>query len=205
MGEPVGIALTGTVEHRFDGIQHRGVGEVDTDAHIASTVRLMPTSDGTELDETVAYVALRRLQNRYADIVTRRAWPELAEIMRPDCVITVNLVDRAINFDGPTAIGDFIATQIEQFDFFEFVILNTVMEIDAEAGRATARMYIQEARQSVESGQRCDTFGVYHDHFERDDNGRWWFALRRYKSYARTNPAGPGPDLTVFELPEISL
>ena len=110
----------------------------------------MPTSDGTELDETVAYVTLRRLQNRYADIVTRRAWPELAEIMRPDCVITVDLVDRAINFDGPTAIGDFIATQIEQFDFFEFVILNTVMEIDAEAGRATARMYIQEARQSVD-------------------------------------------------------
>ena len=41
--------------------------------------------------------------------------------------------------------------------------------------------------------------------FERDDNGRWWFALRRYKSYARTNPTGPGPDLTVFELPEIPL
>ncbi len=165
----------------------------------------MPASDGTELDETVAYVALRRLQNRYADIVTRRAWPELAEIMRPDCVIKVDLVDRAINFDGPSAIGDFIAAQIEQFDFFEFVILNTVMKIDAEAGRATARMYMQEARQSVESGERCDTFGVYHDHLERDNDGRWWFARRRYKSYARTNPSGAGADLTVFDLPETSL
>ncbi len=165
----------------------------------------MPTSDGTELDETVAYVALRRLQNRYADIVTRRAWPELAEIMRPDCVITVDLVDRAINFDGPTAIGDFIAAQIEQFDFFEFVILNTVMKIDTGAGRATARMYMQEARQSVESGERCDTFGVYHDHLERDNDGRWWFARRRYKSYARSNPSDASSDLTVFDLPEISL
>ncbi len=164
----------------------------------------MPTADGTERDETVAYVALRRLQNRYADIVTRRAWPELAEIMRLDSVITVDLVDREINFDGPFEIGDFIAAQIEQFDFFEFVILNTVMEIDAEAGRATARMYIQEARQSVASGRRCDTFGVYHDHFEREE-GRWWFARRRYKSYARSNPEGPGPDLTVFELPELPL
>lgn len=170
-----------------------------------ATVRLMPTADGTEFDETVAYVALRRVQNRYADIVTRRRWPELAEIMRPDCVVTVDLVDRAIDFDGPVAIGDFIAAQIEQFDFFEFVILNTVMEIDADAGRASARMYIQEARQSVDSGERCDTFGVYHDYFVRDDTSRWWFARRRYKSYARTNPAGSGADLTVFELPEIPL
>ena len=180
-------------------------GEVDTDAHIASTVRLMPTVDGTELDEVVAYIALRRLQSRYADIVTRQAWPELSEIMRPDCVITVDLVDRAIDFDGPTKIGDFIAAQIEKFDFFEFVILNTVMKIDAEAGQATARMYMQEARQSADSGERRDTFGVYHDHLERDTDGRWWFARRRYKSYARTNPSGPGPELTVFDLPEISL
>ena len=165
----------------------------------------MRTPDGTELDETVAYVALRRLQNRYADIVTRRAWPELSEIMLPDCVITVDLVDRAIEFDGPAAIGDFIAAQIEQFDFFEFVILNTVMKIDTVAGRATARMYIQEARQGVESGERCDTFGVYHDRLERDDDGRWWFARRRYKSYARTNASGAGADLTVFDLPEIPL
>jgi len=27
-----------------------------------------------ELRETVDYIALRRLQNAYADIVTRRAW-----------------------------------------------------------------------------------------------------------------------------------
>ena len=159
-----------------------------------------------ELAEMLAYTALRRLQNRYADIITRRAWPELHEIMRPDCVITVDLVDRAIDFDGPGAIGEFVGSQLEQFDFFEFVILNTVMDIDAAAGTARARMYIQEARQRVDDGRRADTYGVYHDRFERDDDGRWWFARRRYQSYARTTPADDAArDLTVFDLPEIAL
>lgn len=162
----------------------------------------------TLLGETIAYTELRRLQNRYADIVTRRAWPELHEIMRADCVITVNLVDDEIHFHGPQEIGDFISDQLVQFDFFEFVILNTVMEIDAGAGAATARMYMQEARQTIHDGKRSDTFGVYHDRFERDADGVWWFARRRYQSYARTNGgdrAHGTADLTVFELPEIAL
>ena len=166
----------------------------------------MATPD--ELAETVAHSRLQRLQNRYADIVTRRAWPELHEIMRADCVITVNLVDDEIHFHGPQEIGDFIGGQLEQFDFFEFVILNTVMEIDTDHGTAAARMYMQEARQSISDGRRTDTFGVYHDRFDRDPDGRWWFARRRYQSYARTNGgdrAEGTADLTVFALPEIAL
>lgn len=158
--------------------------------------------------ETAAYIQLRRLQNRYADIVTRRAWPELHKIMRADCVITVNLLDHEIHFDGPGEIGDFIGGQLEQFDFFQFVILNTVMDIDASAGTAAARMYMQEARQNVSDGRRSDTFGVYHDRFERDADGAWWFARRRYQSYARTNGgerAAGTADLTVFDLPVIAL
>ena len=166
------------------------------------------TQDSDRIAETVAYTQLRRLQNRYADIVTRRAWPELHEIMRADCVVTVNLVDDEIHFAGPQEIGDFIAGQLEQFDFFEFVILNTVMDIDAVAGTATARMYMQEARQNISDGRRSDPFGVYHDRFERDDRGSWWFARRRYQSYARTaggSRAEGRADLTVFPLPEIAL
>jgi hypothetical protein len=173
----------------------------------------MPAPDETdprptdlEVAEMVAWVALRRLQSRYADIVTRRAWPELAGIMRPDCVITVDVVDRALEFHGPGAIGDFIGTQLEQFDFFEFVILNTVIDIDPTAGTATARMYMQEARQDVADGRRSDTYGVYHDRFARDADGRWWFARRRYRSYARTDTsAEAGRDLVVFDLPELDL
>jgi len=173
----------------------------------------MSASDETstehdEIAETIAYTKLRRLQSRYADIVTRRAWPELHQIMRADCVITVNLVDDEIHFNGPQEIGDFIGGQLEQFDFFEFVVLNTVVEIDARAGSASARMYMQEARQNIDDGKRSDTFGVYHDRFERDSAGNWWFARRRYQSYARTNTgdrAGGDSDLMVFDLPELAL
>lgn len=166
----------------------------------------MATPD--EIHEATAYLQLRRLQNRYADIVTRRAWSELHEIMRADCRVTVDLIDHQIHFDGPAEIGGFIGDQLEQFDFFEFVILNTVMDIDADAGTAAARMYMQEARQNISDGKRSDTFGVYHDRFERDEDGTWWFARRRYQSYARTNGgarADGDADLTVFSLPITAL
>ncbi len=64
-----------------------------------------------KMQETIAYVALQRLQSRYADIVTRRNWPELHDVMRADCVLTVDMIDREIEFDGPQAIGDFIASR----------------------------------------------------------------------------------------------
>jgi hypothetical protein len=157
------------------------------------------------VQETIAYIAIRRLQSRYADIVTRRAWPELRDVIRASCLVTVNTVDREMQFSGPGPIGDFIRTQLEQFDFFEFVILNTVLEIDAEGGRASGRMYIQEARQNVADGRRSDSFGVYHDRYDRDADGRWWFAERSYQRYARTNPPGSGSDLEVYELPSRDL
>ena len=165
----------------------------------------MTTTNENALAETVAYTAIRRTQDRYADIVTRRAWSELAEIIRPDCRITVDLLDRAIHFNGPIEIGNFISGQLAQFDFFEFVILNTVMKIDTDVGRAGARMYMQEARQDIATGRRFDTFGVYHDRFERDNKGCWWFARRHYRSYARTNPADHEQEMVVFEIPELDL
>ena len=43
-----------------------------------------------ELQETIDYIAVRRLQNAYADIVTRRAWAELHDA----------------SFDSPMLIGE---------------------------------------------------------------------------------------------------
>ncbi len=158
-----------------------------------------------DIDETVAYIALRRVQNRYADIVTRQAWAELQDIMSPTCLITVNTVDRSFTFDGPDAIGEFIRTQIhDRFSFFEFVVLNTVMEIDTERGLAAARMYMQEVRQESSDGTRSDAYGVYHDRFVRDADGKWWMDQRFYRSFARTNP-DDGPDLVVFDPPDTNL
>ncbi len=155
--------------------------------------------------DTDAYIALRRLQNRYADIVTRRAWAELSEIFRPDCPLELELGDRSEVQVGPDAVGAFIGSSIEKFSFFQFVILNTVIEVDDAAGRAAARMYIHELRQQKDTGRRSDAYGVYHDRFERDASGRWWFALRRYGSFSRTAPQEAPEDQVVFPLPQTDL
>ncbi len=147
---------------------------------------------------------VRRLQARYADVVTRRAWSELHDLMRADCRLELDLGDRQLAFAGPAAIGDFIGGQLEQFSFFEFVVLNAVIEVDTGAGVARARMYMQELRQGVADGRRSTTYGVYHDRFERHDD-RWWFARRRYGSYSRTAAPGSPHDQDVFPLPEIPL
>lgn len=76
--------------------------------------------------ETIDYVAIRRLQDAYADVVTRRAWAEFHEIFRPDITVSVDRrVGEPLVFEGPQAIADFIDESIAGFDFFEFVILNT--------------------------------------------------------------------------------
>lgn len=156
-------------------------------------------------DDARDYIALRRIQNRYADIVTRRAWEELRQIFQPDCRLELDLGDRSAVYTGPQSIGDFIGNAISGFSFFQFVILNTVFEIDIAAGRAAGRMYIQELRQDAASGRRTNAFGVYHDRFTRDEQGRWWFARRRYASFSRTAPPEADVDQVVFELPKIDL
>jgi hypothetical protein len=161
--------------------------------------------DERRLAETIEYVAVRRLQDRYADIVNRRTWDELHEVMRPDCRLTLDLGDRELAFDGPGAIGGFIGEQLEAFSFFEFVILNTVVELDLDAGTAGARMYMQELRQNVSDGRRTNAFGVYHDRFDQDPDGRWWIAARRYNSFSRTQIDGPEHEQVVFPLPDITL
>ncbi len=161
--------------------------------------------DDRRLAETVEYVAVRRVQDRYADVVTRRAWAELHEIMQPGCTLSLDLGDRQLSFDGPGAIGEFIGGQLEQFSFFEFVILNTVVELDLDAGVARSRMFMQELRQNVSDGRRTNAFGVYHDRFEQDADGRWWFARRRYASFSRTQVPGPEHEQVVFDLPQIEL
>ena len=163
----------------------------------------MTTQD--RMAEAVEYVALQRLQSRYADVVTRRAWDELADFVRPDCPIVVDVRHRQFELTGPAQYGDFIARQIERFSLFEFVLLNTVMRIDAERGVAAARVYMQEIRQNVSDGRRTDAYGVYHDRLERDGEGRWWFAKRHYRSLARTAEPRVATDYDVFDVPGIDL
>ncbi|CAN5620856.1 hypothetical protein BH10ACT3_BH10ACT3_03330 [soil metagenome] len=148
------------------------------------------------MSDTDDHVALTRLQSSYADVVSRRAWPELAELFLPEAPVHVDTVTgAAIDVAGPTALGEFISGAVERFEFFEFVALNirTSLATGGDPDRAGARVFMCEIRRSVGTGDWSTAYGVYHDRYERID-GRWWFARRDYQSLTRTD----GP---VFEFP----
>jgi len=156
--------------------------------------------DDAAVAETVDYVAIRRLQSRYADVVTRNAWPELDDLFLPDTTIEVDTRSaEPMRFTGPGALGEFIAGAITKFDFFEFVILNTVIDLGAsgDPDAATGRMYMCELRTDQATGAWVSSYGVYNDRYTRRDS-RWWFAHRQYHSLARTDPEGT---TEVFEFP----
>jgi len=141
-----------------------------------------------DLQDTIDYVAITRLQNAYADAVTRRAWAEFHELFLADAPVRVDTVTNAvIELSGPQQVGDFIGTAVERFEFFEFVPLSTrvTLRVGGDANRATARLYICELRQDAASGHASQAFGVYQDDYRRS-HGRWWFARRDYQSLARS-------------------
>jgi hypothetical protein len=145
----------------------------------------MRTFDQNEMAD---FIAIQRLQASYADIVTRREWSELEEIFVPDATVTIDMVEGTpFVLRTPRGIGEFIGTSIERFEFFEFVILNSVIEFDpAGSGHATARMYMAELRQSREGGRRSTAFGLYRDKYvKRGDD--WLIQERKYRSAARTS------------------
>ena len=135
--------------------------------------------------DALAYIAISRLQNAYADVVTRRAWPELENLFEAEAPIHVDTVNfPVIELVGPKQLGDFVGSSIERFEFFEFVILSAVIEVDS-ATEARGRMYMAELRQDMASGGWTNAFGVYHDRY-RHDGTRWRVAERNYQSLART-------------------
>jgi hypothetical protein len=138
--------------------------------------------------ETIDYVAITRLQAAYGDVVNRRAWGTFADLFLPTATVHVDTVTNPpVGVTGPDELGAFIGSAVERFEFFEFVILNTHVEIgvgdDPDAARA--RVFMCELRQDHSNGRWSNAFGVYHDHYVRVDD-RWWFARRRYQSLART-------------------
>lgn len=156
--------------------------------------------DDSQLVETVRHVAIGRLQHRYADVVTRRAWPELAEVFLPDAVVEIDKREGdPLRLVGPGAVGDFIAAAIAGFAFFEFVILSRRSELMGTGDAAAGRVYLCELRQEAGTGRFTVAYGVYHDGY-REVDGRWWIAGRRYHSLARTSAIG-GADLDVFGFP----
>src|SRR3954454_7185943 len=95
-------------------------------------------------DDTADVVALWRLQSTYADIVTRRAWSELSTVFLPDVSIEVDTVtSEPKRFVGPEEFVSFVGPATDRFDHFEFVILNTVVEVDSYES-ARGRIFMSE-------------------------------------------------------------
>ena len=93
-----------------------------------------------EVQDTVDYISITRLHSAYADTVNRRAWSELKDLFLSDAPVRVDMVSKpAIDLVGPTELGAFIDNAIERFAFFEFVLLNAVVDLtgtDAEEAKA---------------------------------------------------------------------
>lgn len=136
-------------------------------------------------DETDDYIAIRRLQNRYADTCSRRAWSELPGLFLSDASVTLDLSDRQLVFEDPEAFVEFVDKQLRQFSFFQFVIRNSVIELGGpdDPDTATGRMWISEFRCHADDEHWSTIFGLYHDHYRRTADG-WRFARRLYNSLA---------------------
>ncbi len=148
------------------------------------------------ITDAVDHSEIRRLQDAYADIVSRRAWSDLSEVFLPDTVLDLDLRESTIHLVGPQTIGEFIDRSVSQFEFFQFGIIGTRIKLRPAgiADTASARMYMTELRQTP-SGHWSQIYGVYHDRLIRS-NDQWWFSHRTYHSLARNNlPA------TVFQFP----
>lgn len=139
------------------------------------------------IEATVDHVAISRLQTAYADIVDRRAWAELHGIFTPDITLDLDLVDRpGLHVEGPDAIGRFIGEAIERFEFFEFVVLNSHIELWPGGDRtaAAARVFMAEIRRPAGQVERDDAYGLYRDRYVLVDD-EWRIAARRYRSLGR--------------------
>jgi hypothetical protein len=157
-----------------------------------------------EWTATVDHVAITRLQARYADIITRRAWGELADVFVEDMPLRLDTGgDQVRELRGAAEIGGFIDAAVQRFSFFEFVPLNTHVELHpgGDGDLASARLWMCEVRcaadDTPDAGQWSTAFGLYRDDYVRLGD-RWWFARRDYRSLARTSHGGtvlPFPDL----------
>jgi hypothetical protein len=139
--------------------------------------------------ETDDVVALWRLQARYADVITRRAWPELHDVFLAGAPVHLDTVTApARTLLGPDELAAFVAPAMERFDHFTFVILNTVVERSGDDD-AVGRLFMCEVRHDAVSDTWPNAHGVYQDRYRRE-GGRWWIAERRYRSMARQGPEG---------------
>jgi hypothetical protein len=154
--------------------------------------------------ETADRVALSALVAAYADVVNRRAWPELVGLFVEGMPLHLDTVTAAPReLAGAQEVGGFISAAVERFAFFEFVPLSHHIELRAggDPDVATARLWMCEIRcgagGGAAAGEWTTAYGLYRDRYRRVD-GVWRFDERWYRSLART-----GADGGVFPFPSL--
>lgn len=152
------------------------------------------------LQETIDWVAIRRLHASYADAVNRRAWSDLEALFLTDAVVRVELPRKEpVEVVGPEALGDFIRGAVERFDWFQFVVLEAHIEWPPGIpdGEALGRVYMVELRLDGRTGQETKAFGLYQDRYRSTAEG-WRFAARRFRPTVWS-----GRDLSTRPLPAL--
>ena len=160
-----------------------------------------------ELDPATseAHATISRLQAAYGDVITRRAWPELGDMFTHDAVVRIDVRSPArppFDVVGAAAMHEFLAGALDAFAFFEFSILNTVVDVAPGAAEATGRVYLCEHR-CDHAGAWTQAFGLYQDRYARSAGGDWRIAGRQYTSLARL-AAPPGTQVDTFPFPDFA-
>lgn len=150
-------------------------------------------------EQTDDYIAIRRLQDAYADVVSRRAFGELDDLFLPAAPVMIELPGGTREVVGPGDFGRYVEKRIADLAFFQFVTLNAVVDlvVDGDPDRAGGRIHMCELRQGRADGRFTVLYGLYRDDYARRDD-RWWFAHRRFSPLAVTQR-----DLDVFDYPEL--
>lgn len=152
--------------------------------------------DDKALEEMASHLAIQRLLAAYADVMNRRAWGELPELFLADAKVELTPLKRPlIEVTGPASLGRFIHEATERFGYFQFVLLNSRIELHLETESAQGRNFICEYRRDNVSENWTQVFGVYHDRFRRI-SGRWWFEHRTFHPLASN-----GSDNVLFDVP----
>ena len=161
---------------------------------IVVTVAGTAVRENRAMDDALAYLAITRLQNTYADIATRMAWPEMRTIALPDAVFTFDLrMGEVIELDGPEALAAFGARACASFAFYNYLPLNSVVTVTSDSS-ATGRFYSLEVGVDRTSGAWVEFYGRYDDRYANAD-GEWKFAGRAFQTMARRVDG----DTTTFE------
>ena len=151
-------------------------------------------------ESLLAELAIDRLLRAYADVSTRKAWPEFAALAVPDARFSFDTrTGDVIEIEGVEAFAAFGASATARFAFYEYVPLNFVVDIDP-AGTARGRAYQFEIGQDRESGAVTNYYGMYHDEYVQTD-GTWMFTRRQYQSLANWTASEPMVSFPIAERP----